>query len=63
MDARGWGPLDMPGFPPLLSGGETVHLIDVADRVPRGAYARSGRRLEEYAGRGWDVTGGARGAG
>ena len=56
VDARGWGPLDLGGFPPpARAGGRAVLLVDVADTGPRPASDRARRRVREYRRRGWWV--------
>jgi hypothetical protein len=56
VDARGWGPLGLPGFPPpARADGRPVVLVDVADRVPRPAAEWARRRECEYRRRRWRV--------
>jgi hypothetical protein len=63
VDARGWGPLDLGGFPPpARADGRPVVLVDVADRVPRPAAEWARRRDREYRRRGWRVERGNAGA-
>ncbi|MDB5312702.1 MAG: hypothetical protein JWO38_6904 [Gemmataceae bacterium] len=58
VDARGWGPITLPGFPPPAEQADrTVVLVDIADRAPRPAVIRTRQRLREYADRGWDLVG------
>jgi hypothetical protein len=51
------GPLELPGFPPRSMGPRRALLVDVADDGDGLARAAVGRRLRDYAGRGWASAG------
>jgi hypothetical protein len=50
-------PLELAGFPPRSAGPRRVLLVDVADDGDGLARAAVGRRLRDYAARGWASTG------
>ena len=62
IDARGWGAVELPGFPARMTGGGSrekrrgVELIDIADAAPAAAADRTRRRRAEYERREWEVV-------
>ena len=54
IDARGWGAVDIPSFPPLAAAPDhEVLLVDIADCATEMGRTKSIARCKEYQRRGW----------